>query len=127
MAMNVLVVDDCSTTRKLLSYMVKGAGFNPITASNGLEALEKLAIHDVSLILTDMNMPGMDGIELTRQVRSDGRYSHIPVIMITTEAGEEDQRYGKEAGVDIYLTKPISAEKLATCIKRLITSKEARP
>ena len=117
---SILIVDDCDTTRRLLSYMVKEAGYTPVPASNGLEALEKLALHDISLVLTDMNMPGMDGIELTRQIKGDDRYRDIPVIMLTTETGEEDRELGMEAGVDLYLTKPVTSKRLAYEIRKLL-------
>lgn len=120
MGRNILIVDDCGTTRRILSYMVKGAGYTPVLASNGLEALEKLAVHEISLVLTDMNMPGMDGIELTSQIKGDERYRDLPVIMLTTEAGEDDKKLGMEAGVDLYITKPVTSERLVSEIKKFL-------
>jgi len=116
----ILVVDDCSVTRKLLSFMIKGKGYRIITAGNGVEGLEKLAASDVDLILTDMNMPLMDGLEFARNVSGIDGYRHIPIIMLTTEAGEEDRRLGEEAGIKTYLVKPVKAEELIEEIEKLI-------
>jgi len=116
----ILVVDDCGVTRKLLSFMIKGGGFRTAQAGNGVEGLEKLAIMDVDLIVTDLNMPLMDGLEFSMNVRSIDAYKHIPIIMLTTEAGEEDRKKGEEAGVSAYLVKPVLPTTLLGEIKKLI-------
>jgi len=116
----ILVVDDCGVTRKLLSFMIKGGGFGTTQAGNGVEGLEKLATMDVDLIVTDLNMPLMDGLEFSMNVRSIDAYRHIPIIMLTTEAGEEDRKKGEEAGVSAYLVKPVLPSTLLGEIKKLI-------
>ncbi len=116
----ILVVDDCSVTRKLLSFMIKHKGYSILNAGNGVEGLEKLAGPDVDLIITDLNMPLMDGLEFAKNVREIEEYRHIPIIMLTTEAGEEDRRLGKEAGISTYLVKPVQAEELIGEIEKLI-------
>jgi len=83
--MKVLVVDDDKTTRKMISLILNSKGYEVVTAENGIEALQKLGIEDINLILTDMNMPYMDGIELVKQIRSSQERSNIPIVMITTE------------------------------------------
>ncbi|MBI5233619.1 MAG: response regulator, partial [Deltaproteobacteria bacterium] len=80
----ILIVDDCDTTRKILATMVKSSGFNAIVAINGLDALEKMVHNDVALVVTDLNMPQMDGIELVKNIRADSKYQKVPIIMITT-------------------------------------------
>ncbi|MBI5893172.1 MAG: response regulator [Deltaproteobacteria bacterium] len=120
MSKNILIVDDCDTTRKLLSFMVKGGGYNPIPASNGIDALEKLAQNEIILVITDLNMPQMDGLELVKTIRGDENYKNIPVIMVSTEAGENDKKMGYDAGVTLYITKPVTAKWLVYQIEKLI-------
>lgn len=120
MEKKILIVDDCGTTRKLLGFIVKERGHRIIAASNGLEALEVIAQNPVDLVLTDLNMPQMDGLELSRTIRSIDSYSDLPIIMVTTEAGEADKKVGLEAGVTTYLTKPISPQRLIFEIEKLL-------
>lgn len=112
MEKSILIVDDCDTTRRLLSYIVKSKGYAIISAINGIDALEKMATNEVELVLTDLNMPQMDGIELTRNIRDVDIYKEIPIIMITTEAGENDREQAENAGVTKYLTKPVTPDEL---------------
>jgi len=116
----ILVVDDCGVTRKLLSFMIKGGGYGITHACNGVDGLEKLAATDVDLIVTDLNMPLMDGLEFSNNVRAIDGYRHIPIIMLTTEAGEDDRERAEEAGISLYLVKPVEPEKLIEEIKKLI-------
>jgi two-component system chemotaxis response regulator CheY len=118
--MKILVVDDDKTTRKLLSLFLKGKGYEVVTAENGLDAMEKLGIDSINLIVSDMNMPYMDGIELTKNLKSDQGWSSIPIIMITTEADEEDKKKAFEAGVDDYLVKPANADQINDSIKKIL-------
>jgi len=120
MEKKILVVDDCDTTRKLLSYIIKERGYRIITASNGIEALEILAANQIDLVLTDLNMPQMDGLELSRNITENGAYSNLPIIMVTTEAAEADKKMGMEAGVTTYLTKPITPQRLLYEIEKLL-------
>ena len=118
--MKILVVDDDKTTRKLLSLYLKGKGYEIATAENGLDAMEKLGAGDINLIVTDMNMPYMDGIELTKTLRSDAAAGNIPIIMVTTEADEDERKKALEAGVDDYLVKPTNAEQISESIKMIL-------
>ena len=120
MKKKILIVDDCKTTRKLLSFMLKSAGFDTIEAVNGLMALEKLAFNEVDLILTDLNMPKMDGLELIKEVRNYEDFKHIPIIMVTTEADEDHKKRGLSLGANAYLTKPVSKEVLVNTVKQFI-------
>lgn len=117
--MKILIVDDCSTTRKLMSLSLKSKGFDVILAENGIDAIEKLASNKVNMIVTDLNMPYMDGLELIRRIRSD--YGHdIPILMVTTEADDSERRKAMEAGADGYLVKPVSAEQMKDSIKMIL-------
>lgn len=120
MEKKILIVDDCGTTRKLLGFIVKERGYRIIGASNGLEALEMIAQNPVDLVLTDLNMPQMDGLELSRTIRSNDVYRELPIVMVTTEASEADRKIGLEAGVTTYLTKPISPQRLIFEIEKLL-------
>jgi len=120
MEKSVLIVDDCDTTRKLLSYIIRERGFKIIGASNGIEALELLATNPVDIVLTDLNMPQMDGYELSRNLRGQAEYKDLPIVMITTEASEADKQLGIDAGVNTYLSKPISPQRLLYEIEKLV-------
>ncbi|MBE9536485.1 MAG: response regulator [Proteobacteria bacterium] len=117
---NVLIVDDCRTTRKLVSYLLKEGKFNILQAENGFDALEKLARNDIDIVLTDLNMPQMDGIELIRSMKEDDSYKDIPIVMLTTEADEAERSRGLKVGASCYLTKPVGKDLLLTEIKKYI-------
>jgi len=118
--MKVLVVDDDKTTRKMLSLILKTKGYEVVTAENGIEALQKLGLEEINLILIDMNMPYMDGIEFTKQVRANQQFCEIPIIMITTEADEEERKRAYDAGVDDYLIKPTNATEISESMKKIM-------
>ncbi|MFQ5454888.1 MAG: response regulator [Nitrospirota bacterium] len=120
MKKNILIVDDCTTTRKIISIYLRLDGYNIIGAVDGIDALEKLTTSDVDLIITDLNMPQMDGIELVKSVKSNPVYSKIPIIMLTTEAGEISRTKGKEVGVSTYLTKPVPKDVLRKEVIKLM-------
>ncbi len=118
--MKIMIVDDCPTTRKILSIYLKSKGFEVTTADNGLDAIEKLAIHTVHMILTDLNMPYMDGIELTRTLRADPNWSSLPILMVTTEADPEERERALQAGANGYIVKPVTAESVTQHIKAIL-------
>jgi two-component system chemotaxis response regulator CheY len=118
--MKILVVDDDKTTRKLLGLYLKAKGYEIVTAENGLDALEKLGTESINLVVSDMNMPYMDGIELTKNIRADENLKHLPVIMVTTEADEEEKKKAHEAGVDDYLVKPANAEQISESVRKIL-------
>lgn len=118
--MKILIVDDCQTTRKLIGIYLKSGGFDVAFAENGLDAIEKLRDSDIKLILSDLNMPYMDGIEFLRAVRANPLTSHIPVIMVTTEADEEERKRAYEAGANGYMIKPVSADMVKDGIKNIL-------
>jgi two-component system chemotaxis response regulator CheY len=118
--MKILIVDDDKTTRKLLSLYLKGSGFEVVTAENGLNALEKLGSDTFQLVLTDLNMPFMDGIEFLKAMKSNPGTSNIPALMLTTETDEEERQRAIEAGADGYLSKPVTAEVVAAKIRQMV-------
>ena len=118
--MKILIVDDDKTTRKLLSLYLKGSGFEVVTAENGLNALEKLGSDTFQLVLTDLNMPYMDGIEFLKAMKSNPGTSNIPALMLTTETDEEERQRAIDAGADGYLSKPVTAEVVAAKIRQMV-------
>ncbi|WP_447972138.1 response regulator [Nitrospira sp. Kam-Ns4a] len=125
MPRTILIVDDCATTRRLVGLYLKPTGCTLLQAENGLEALEKLAQGPVDLIITDMNMPRMDGIALTRSLKQDRALEAIPVLMLTTEDADKERETGLAAGAAAYLTKPVSQERLVGEVRRLLPDRPA--
>jgi len=118
--MNILVVDDCQTTRKLLGHYLKTRGYKVVFAENGLDALEKLGTHKINLILTDLNMPYMDGMEFIRTLRADPNLADIPVLMVTTENDDAEREKAFNSGVNGYVVKPITGDVIAQNIKSIL-------
>lgn len=118
--MKILVVDDDPTTRKVLSLYLKAKGHEVVTAENGLDALEKLGTQNVNLIMSDVNMPYMDGIEFVKNVRVNSEWTDIPILMVSTEADPEEQQLAFSAGANGYLIKPVTAEMVNEKIKELV-------
>jgi len=118
--MKILIVDDDKTTRKLLSLYLKEGSFSVITAENGLDAMEKLGSETIQLVMTDLNMPFMDGIEFIKTMKSNHRTAHIPALMLTAETDGEEKERAFKAGADGYLSKPVTAEEVIAKIKRML-------
>lgn len=116
----MLVVDDCRTTRKILSLYLKNAGYNIIAAGNGVEAIEKLVSSEVDIIISDLNMPQMDGAALIEWVRSNSPYSNIPFVILTTENDSLRRSELMRLGANAYLSKPITKEYLVEEITRIL-------
>ncbi len=122
MGNEVLVVDDNPATRHLIGLYLKRHGYTLLEAENGLEALEKLAQGPVDLIITDLNMPQMDGVALTRALKQDQALGTIPVLILTSEDGAQERLNGLAAGAAAYLTKPVSPERLIEEVTRLLVA-----
>ncbi len=118
--MTILVVDDDKTTRKILGIYLKAKGYDVVYAENGLEAMEKLGTESINLVMTDLNMPYMDGHELIRTIRADERLKHIPILMVTTEADEAERTAAMKAGANGYLVKPVSADMVSENIRNIL-------
>jgi CheY-like chemotaxis protein len=118
---NLLVVDDSATTRMLISLTLKKEGvYRIVEVSNGKEAVDKLAAEPVDCVLTDINMPQMNGLDLITYIRSQHREPKLPIIVITTQGEEEARDKGMAQGANAYLTKPISGPKLVSLVKELL-------
>lgn len=117
---NILVVDDSVSMRSMVSFTLKSEGYQTIEASNGQEALEQAQSGSFDLIISDVNMPVMDGITFCREVRKIGSYKFTPILILTTESSTDMKAQGKAAGATGWLVKPFSPEKLIATIKRVI-------
>lgn len=113
----VMVVDDSLTVRKATTRMLVRAGYQVITAKDGLDALEKLADNSPNVMLLDIEMPRMDGFELTKRLRDDPKFKALPIIMITSRAAEKHRKFAMELGVNAYLGKPYQEEELLEHVK----------
>jgi len=121
MAKKVLLVDDAGVIRQVSSMTVKTAGFEVTEAVDGMDALEKLKEAKFDLLVTDINMPNMDGIELIKNVRAMDEYKYIPIIVLSTLSQEEKVQEGRDAGASGWLYKPFNGRKLIETIKKFIT------
>ncbi len=116
-----LVVEDSPTMRQLIVFALhRIRGLSVVEANDGVDALKKLASSQLDLILTDINMPIMDGLKLVRRVRSDEALKNIPIIIITTEGAEEDRQRALSLGANAYITKPIQAPQVIAKVKELL-------
>lgn len=118
--MKIMVVDDCQTTRKLLGHYLKSRGYSVVFAENGLDALEKLGSENVNLVMTDLNMPYMDGMELIKTLRTDPNLSEIPILMVTTENDDVERKKALDIGADGYVVKPVTGDAIAENIKAIL-------
>jgi chemosensory pili system protein ChpA (sensor histidine kinase/response regulator) len=114
----VMVVDDSLTVRRVTQRLLEREGYRVVTAKNGIDALERLAEERPVVLLTDIEMPRMDGFDLVRQVRGDARLADLPVIMITSRIAQKHRDYAAEIGVQHYLGKPYSEDELLDLVGR---------
>lgn len=119
MSARILVVDDSVSMRQMTGIILKGAGYTVTEASNGDEALAALT-DDTELVITDFNMPNMNGAELTRAIRAGSVAKAVPIIVVTTEFDDAKKRLGKEAGATAWITKPFAKDQLLQTIERVL-------
>ena len=116
----ILIVDDSEFVRSYHSYILEQAQYRVITAVDGSDGLEKLYTNACDLVLTDINMSNMDGYEFIRRVRADGKYSSLPIIIVSTESEGGDKMKGFEAGANLYIVKPSSPEMMVENIRMVL-------
>ena len=119
MAKVALTVDASKTIREMVSFTLKNAGFDVIEAEDGQHAITVLGGQDVAVIITDLNMPNMDGLELIKRLRSEDKYKFIPILMLTTEGDATKKEQGKSAGATGWIVKPFNPEKLIQVINKV--------
>jgi two-component system, chemotaxis family, chemotaxis protein CheY len=120
MAKTILSVDDSNSIRQMVAFTLKGAGYDVIEAADGQEGLEKAKAKTVDLVLTDQNMPRMDGITLIKALRAMPSYKSVPILMLTTESGDAMKSEGKAAGATGWIVKPFDPAKLLEVVKKVI-------
>lgn len=108
----VMIIDDSSTVRKFVTFTLKMKGFEVISAVDGFDALERIPSDGVDLIITDLNMPNMNGYDLITSIKENDLFKNIPIIILSSESEEDDIKKGKELGADTYLIKPFDSIKL---------------
>jgi two-component system chemotaxis response regulator CheY len=117
---SVLMVDDSYSMRQLVAFTVKNAGYDVETAGSANEAVEKLTAGKFDMVITDLNMPGIDGIELIRTLRALPDYKFVPIIMLTTESQEAKKQEGRAAGASGWIVKPFSPDRLLAVVERFM-------
>ena len=116
----ILAVDDSPSMRQMVSFTLKNAGFNVVEAVDGQDAYEKSTQRDYNLVLTDQNMPRMDGLALIKQLRELPTYAKTPILMLTTESSDEMKAKGRAAGANGWLVKPFDPQRLIEVVKKVI-------
>ena len=120
MAKTVLIVDDSTSIRQMLGFTLRQAGFTVVEGANGQEGLTHLAAQRVDLVITDLNMPVMDGITMIRNLRAKPAHKGLPVLMLTTESQDSKKQEGKAAGATGWIVKPFQPDKLLQTIGRVL-------
>ena len=116
----ILAVDDSASMRQMVSFTLKGAGYNVVEAVDGVDALNKAKGQTFDCIVTDVNMPGKDGITLIKELRALPNYKFTPMLMLTTESGMDKKQQGKEAGATGWIVKPFNPDQLLKTINKVM-------
>lgn len=120
MAKTILIVDDSASLRQVVGIALKGAGYDVIEGCDGRDALNKLTGQKIHLIISDVNMPNMDGITFVTEAKKLPAYKFTPVIMLTTEAGEDKKQAGQAAGAKAWVVKPFQPAQMLAAVAKLI-------
>ncbi len=120
MSKKIMVVDDSASVRTVVGMALKNAGFDVVEACDGKDALGKLTGDKISLIISDVNMPNMDGITFVKEIKKLPKYKFTPVCMLTTEAGQDKMQEGKAAGAKAWIVKPFQPPKLLDVVSKLV-------
>ena len=116
----ILAVDDSSSVRQMVNFTLKGAGYDVVDAVDGKDGLAKAGKDKFDMIITDLNMPNVDGIQLITELRKLPGYSFVPILMLTTESQTEKKDAGRKAGATGWIVKPFNAEQLTSVIRKLV-------
>jgi two-component system chemotaxis response regulator CheY len=115
-----MTIDDSPSLRQMVALTLENAGYEVVEASDGRDAVAKLGGREYHLFVTDLNMPGMDGIELTRKLRGMPEYRFVPIVLLTTESTQEKKMQGKAAGATGWIVKPFQPADLLATVKRVM-------
>lgn len=119
MSKRILTVDDSKTMRDMVAFTLKNGGYTPVEAVDGKDALRVLGGGPVDCVITDLNMPNMDGIELIKAIRANPAHRSVPILMLTTESDATKKDAGKQAGATGWLVKPFDPEKLLATVRKV--------
>ncbi len=117
---SILAVDDSASMRKMVSFTLTGAGYHVVEAVDGQDAWEKAQAHSIDLVLTDQNMPNLDGIGLTKKLREPPKFKTVPILILTTESSDQMKQLGRGAGATGWLVKPFDPARLIEVIQKVI-------
>ena len=120
MAKNILIVNESASVRQVVSIALRGAGYEVQEGCDGKDALSKLKGQKVHMIISDVNMPNMDGISLVKAVKQLPAYKFTPIVMLTTESQEAKKREGQEAGAKAWIVKPFKPDQLLGVVQKLV-------
>ncbi len=120
MAKTILAIDDSASIRQMVAFTLKSSGYEVVDAVDGVEGLDKAKAQTFNLILTDQNMPRMDGITLIKSLRAMPQYGTVPILMLTTESSDAMKQQGRAAGATGWLVKPFDPQKLIEVVKKVI-------
>lgn len=120
MTKTILVVDDSASMRQVVSGTLESAGFSTVVAVDGVDALKKLDQHRVNLIISDVNMPNMDGISFLKEVKQRADTRFTPVIMLTTENVQDKKEQGRQAGARAWIVKPFQPDQIVSAVHKLL-------
>ena len=120
MAKTIMIVDDSATLRQVVSIALKGAGYDVLEASDGKDALGRLNGQKVHLVISDVNMPNMDGLTFVSEMKKLPAYKFTPVIMLTTEAGADKKAQGQAAGAKAWVVKPFQPAQMLAAVSKLV-------
>lgn len=117
---SILAVDDSASMRKMVAFTLTGAGFHVVEAVDGQDALDKAEHHAIDLVLTDQNMPRLDGLGLTKKLRENPKFKSTPILILTTESSDQMKMAGRAAGATGWLVKPFDPTRLIEVIQKVI-------
>ncbi len=120
MSKTIMIVDDSASLRQVVNIALRGAGYDVIEACDGKDALSKLGGQKINLIISDVNMPNMDGISFVKAVKQLPNYKFTPIIMLTTESQDAKKQAGQAAGAKAWVVKPFQPEQMLTAVSKLI-------
>ena len=120
MAKTILAVDDSASIRQMVSFTLKSAGYDVVEAVDGQDGLDKAKSRSVNLVLTDQNMPRLDGIGLTKKLREQPKFKTTPILILTTESSDQMKQAGRAAGATGWLVKPFDPVRLIEVIQKVI-------
>lgn len=120
MSKTILIVDDSDSLREVVGIALKNAGYEVIEGTDGEDGLKQLDGKKIHLIISDVNMPNMNGIEMVKKIKEMGEYKFTPIIMLTTESGDDMKDEGRNAGVKAWMVKPFKPEQMLDAVSKLI-------